>query len=82
MCSNLFSSLRRFQFHKGTIETDLGQQPTYLYELFQFHKGTIETVSDVDVTSDICMGLSIDPRYVLELLSIGRTPNLAATCSA
>ena len=34
---------RIFQFHKGTIKTDLSQTIDDCRPLFQFHKGTIKT---------------------------------------
>ena len=32
-----------FQFHKGTIRTDMGRAVEGIVLLFQFHKGTIRT---------------------------------------
>ena len=37
------SSAPAFQFHKGTIETDLSYRNLFNAPVFQFHKGTIET---------------------------------------
>ena len=34
-----------FQFHKGTIKTDIQHEATSLDKKFQFHKGTIKTFS-------------------------------------
>ena len=33
----------RFQFHKGTIKTDVTTAEKIYAALFQFHKGTIKT---------------------------------------
>ena len=33
----------RFQFHKGTIRTEVPEDATEENPLFQFHKGTIRT---------------------------------------
>ena len=33
-----------FQFHKGTIKTDLSHRHMFTAQPFQFHKGTIKTV--------------------------------------
>ena len=35
-----------FQFHKGTIKTDVVDKMTNGITVFQFHKGTIKTVFD------------------------------------
>ena len=32
-----------FQFHKGTIKTDLSFTSKFTASVFQFHKGTIKT---------------------------------------
>ena len=32
-----------FQFHKGTIRTDLSHRHMFTAQVFQFHKGTIRT---------------------------------------
>ena len=32
-----------FQFHKGTIKTDLSHRNMFTAQIFQFHKGTIKT---------------------------------------
>ena len=32
-----------FQFHKGTIKTDLSHRHMFTAQIFQFHKGTIKT---------------------------------------
>ena len=34
---------REFQFHKGTIKTDLSHSDVFSVAPFQFHKGTIKT---------------------------------------
>ena len=33
----------KFQFHKGTIKTDLSHRHMFTAQPFQFHKGTIKT---------------------------------------
>ena len=33
-----------FQFHKGTIKTDLSHRHLFTAQIFQFHKGTIKTI--------------------------------------
>ena len=38
------SSIAKFQFHKGTIKTDLSHRNLFTSYLFQFHKGTIKTL--------------------------------------
>ena len=39
----MYDNVFRFQFHKGTIRTNLSFDNNTTMELFQFHKGTIRT---------------------------------------
>ena len=40
----MHQQLMQFQFHKGTIRTDLSHRHMFTAQVFQFHKGTIRTV--------------------------------------
>ena len=47
------SSIKSFQFHKGTIKTYLGLGKISKSQKFQFHKGTIKTIEFTAALSGI-----------------------------
>ena len=42
--NNERGGMYKFQFHKGTIRTDLSHRNLFTAKVFQFHKGTIRTL--------------------------------------
>ena len=55
-----------FQFHKGTIRTELEEETRFEDALFQFHKGTIRTV--ISITSFLLFANFNSIKVQLELM--------------
>ena len=64
-----------FQFHKGTIRTDVGGPPPAGVFQFQFHKGTIRTIRQIKQRSSFQYFNSIKVRLEHKLSSIEMLPN-------